>query len=163
MHSHVLIVAPHGDDEIIGCFELIEKLNTERKEVRVLYPEDRTPPTWTANPLCIVPLIGKSLCGSYLDETVQKNMGILYVFPDPVYETHPTHRKYGALGENLLRKGLDVMFYSVNMQAPYIREVKNPGRKKEMLNLYYSDKSDLWEYDHKYFLFEGQCQWVKGW
>ena len=82
------------------------------------------------------------------------------MFPDPVYENHPLHRQYGMMGESMARQGLDVTFYTTQMNAPYIREVKDSAAKKSLLNTVYFGQSSLWEYDHKYFLFEGYCKWI---
>ena len=50
----------------------------------------------------------------------------LFYFPDPHFEFHPDHRKWGAYGEDLLRQGFkNVIFYNINMQAPYMHEVKD--------------------------------------
>lgn len=148
MLKRILIVAPHGDDEIIGCYEIIKKCNEKGIQVLVSYCGEEQQHKEN-NPLQIV---------TARQVFLQKDM--LYLFPDPIYETHPKHRKLGHDGESLLRIGYNVAFYSVNMQAPYIREVSNPASKKEMLDLYYPEKASLWEQDYKYFLFEGQCMWL---
>jgi len=83
---------------------------------------------------------------------------ILY-FPDPIYETHPDHRLMGAQGETLLRAGYNVIFYSINMRAPYIHKAQDPDGKRRMLEEKYPEKRSLWEFDHRYFLFEGYVQW----
>ena len=80
--------------------------------------------------------------------------------PDPVYELHPLHRQWGMVGETMARVGFDVIFYSTNMNAPYIHELAVADDKKELLNKVYPDQKSLWEYDHKYFLFEGYNKWI---
>ena len=149
MQKSIIIVAPHEDDEIIGCFEILQEATNKNLQVQVMYPNSLTPPQHycEVSALSFKVIIGRA-CWPFLFPTkVEKN--IQFFFPDPVYETHPEHRRLGQIGEGLLRKGGDVVFYSVNMQAPYIREVKNPEQKKQALNLYYPEKSDLWRYDHK--------------
>jgi hypothetical protein len=67
----------------------------------------------------------------------------------------------GSIGENFLREmKYNVIFYNVNMQAPYIFEVKNKDEKKKLLDDVYSSQSDLWKNDAKYYLFEGYCKWL---
>jgi len=83
-----------------------------------------------------------------------------FYFPDPSYELHPNHRLTGFMGEQLARNGYDVTFYNTNMNAPYIHECKNSDGKLALLNTVYPDQKSLWEYDHKYFLFEGYSKWV---
>jgi len=165
--KNLIVVAPHPDDELIGCFELITRRAVVSKQTTVLYPNTTTMPTWTTfsslrspgGPLELLPVVGSD-CERYLTPDEYLRTRSQFLFPDPVYETHPEHRRLGAVGEKLLREGVDVLFYSVNMQAPYIREVKNPSGKEQALDFYYSEKGDLWEWDHRYFLFEGQCRWV---
>ena len=84
---------------------------------------------------------------------------VLY-FPDPIYETHPAHRVFGMMGEQYARVGYDVVFYTTNMLAPYIRETKDPDGKRDLLNKVYPSQSDLWRYEYKYFLFSGFCKWI---
>ena len=64
------------------------------------------------------------------------------------------------MGESMARQGLDVLFYTTQMNVPYIREVQDSGAKKVLLNSVYFGQSSLWEYEHKYFLFEGYCKWI---
>ncbi len=64
------------------------------------------------------------------------------------------------MGEQLARNGFDVTFYNTLMNAPYIHECKNSDGKLALLNTVYPDQKSLWEYDHKYFLFEGYTKWI---
>lgn len=151
-----VIFAPHGDDEIIGCFEILDQnptivydakcslLRLEEirrlqnfKKVKQYFVTDRLP-----------------------EEILALTKDSTFYFPDPIYETHPLHRKIGALGEDLARKNYNVIFYTTNMNAPYIHECKDPEGKKSLLDLVYTGQSSLWKYDHKYFLFEGRCKWI---
>ena len=79
----------------------------------------------------------------------------IFYFPGPD-ELHPAHRKQAAIGEALARQGLNVIFYTTNMNVKWIKEETFPDKKKEMLDKIYPSQSDLWKYDHKYFLFEGK-------
>lgn len=171
MSKHIIIVAPHADDEIIGCYEVIQKAFLTEVSVHLLFPNEKhvNEQKFYEEKSCLFPpqcswVLGKEYCNYYLESySVIDSKDNQLFFPDPVCEIHPEHRKYGHEGEKLLRQGANVYFYSVNMQAPYIREVKNPEGKKEMLNRIYPEKADLWKYDYKYFLFEGQCKWIREW
>jgi hypothetical protein len=155
--SELIIIAPHPDDEIIGTYKyLTDKkytpiiiysadLSAERKESTLKLKEFVN---------CRVQLFQMSIPVPL----VQKEN--TFLFPDPSYELHPSHRIWGTMGEQLARAGYDVIFYSTNMNAPYIHEVKNPDEKRKLLEDVYPDQKSIWEFDHKYFLFEGHCKWV---
>ena len=162
MRKQVTIVAPHPDDEIIGCWEVLKK----SRYSSVIYVE-KVNPEREKDSHDITDLF--SVCGFHIlkgdyNELRKEVLKILKTnrlyFPDPFFETHPAHRAIGAIGEEFLRKGGDVVFYSTNMLAPYIHEVKNPDSKFLALNsLYFSERS-LWESDKRYYLFEGYCKWI---
>jgi len=148
-----VIVAPHADDEIIGCYEVMTAKNVKIHEI--LFGSREA-------------LKEAVLKEEYLDISMgmaekvdfeKYPSDLILLFPDPIYEFHPMHRMWGAVGEKLLRQGKTVVFYSVNMQAPYIHEVKSPKAKRKYLNTLYPEKNSLWENDNKYFLFEGYTEW----
>jgi hypothetical protein len=156
--ANTVIIAPHPDDEIIGCFEQVRnpfsnliiiysgdtdadrretvlKLKKELEHVKIQLFQNSIPPT-------------------FLSKTTR------FFAPDPIYDFHPKHREWGMIGENMARQGFDVTFYNTNMNAPYIHEVNLPDDKRYLLDKVYPDQKSLWEYDHRYFLFEGYCKWV---
>jgi len=153
-----IIIAPHPDDEVIGCYSLL----ADKKIQRVIYGDHDSK---VRDVLDAVPIEAHDFfCFQYEVGNVEAlapymGCGNNFLFPDPYFEVHPDHRYWGAIGEGMLRSGENVIFYSVNMQAPYIRKVGNPSHKVHCLNLLYPSKADLWKYEHKYFLFEGQCRW----
>jgi hypothetical protein len=155
--SDIIIIAPHYDDEIIGCWEVIS--NPIIKPI-VIYMQDDEERKKESLKLKThieniqVQLFQKSIPNMFLNPN-----NVLY-FPDPIFEFHPDHRKWGAEGEKLLRQGLNVVFYNVNMQAPYIHEVKDIKGKKRLLEKVYPSQKSLWKYEYKYFLWEGYCRWI---
>ena len=145
-----IIIAPHADDEIIGCHEV---LCTNLVETVIF----GTPEAMEEAKLSSEFFRFERKCFQTHEITFEKDN--TYLFPDPTYELHPIHRQLGMLGEKILREGFDVIFYNTNMTAPYICEVLSPGIKQGKLNMLYPLKRDLWEFEHKYFLFEGYVQW----
>src|SRR6056297_158099 len=153
MENDIVIVAPHPDDEIIGCHSFL-------KDVTCIC---------FGTPMSQAELY--RLSDAFMCATIQakepkvENLpkAGLYLFPDPYFETHPLHRQWGLVGELMMRQyGYHVLFYTVNMRAPYIFEVPHPEEKRKALDIMYPEKSDLWVYEHKYFLFEGYCEWKIG-
>lgn len=154
----VVIVAPHPDDEIIGCYSILKSTkqtknivyttnvnNDRRKEalniknyfdVRQFFVNNDLPPV-----------------------LLDKNN--TFYFPDHINEFHPDHRKSGMIGEQMLRNGFDVVFYSIQMNTPYLFELDpEKSNKEEILNNVYPSQKSLWEYDKKYILFEGYIKWL---
>ena len=156
--SDIIIVAPHPDDECIGCFEILTDSKNYSKIIIVYtnFDESRMKESLNLKTYTRVKhqFFNRSIPPNLLDK---ENT---FYFPDPIYETHPAHRLQGSIGEQLLRSGFDVIFYSVNMQAPYCHEVSDPSKKETLLNNVYPSQIDLWKYDKKYILFEGRCKWI---
>ncbi len=155
--SDTVIIAPHADDELIGCYEILadedirpviiytdEDMSKERqKEVKGIREH--------------FTIKGQMFCTSIPPQFL--NPTNTFYFPGPD-EIHPAHRTQATIGEALARQGLNVIFYSTNMNVSWIKEETFPNRKKEMLDKIYPSQSDLWKYDHKYFLFRGFNKWL---
>jgi hypothetical protein len=155
-----IIIAPHFDDEIIGCFELI--INPDFK-CNIIYTHIEYDQRLheSKNLKDVLPNIEKQSVNRFLQPCsflLDKNA--TFYFPDPIYETHPDHREIGSIGEKLLRNGSNVIFYSINMKAPYIHKTKNPQDKEFLLDHIYPSQNDLWKYEKIFILFEGRCKWL---
>jgi hypothetical protein len=83
----------------------------------------------------------------------------VFFFPDPIYEVHPLHRHWGHIGESMARSGRQVIFYNTIMNAPYIHEATDLFGKRQTLDKYYASQKNMWEWEEKYFLFEGYNCW----
>lgn len=151
-----IIIAPHCDDEIIGCYEVLLK----EKKVIVIYTEnvDQNRREESLELKKHFDNVGVQLFLKHVPSNLLNKDSVLY-FPSES-ETHPAHRKVFAHGEELARKGLNVIFYTTNMQPKWIHEVEIPEQKKQLLDIIYPSQKSLWEFDHKYFLFEGRCSWL---
>ena len=154
-----IIVAPHPDDEVIGCYSIL--MNKEISPI-IIYTEN------ISNSRREEALNLKKFISNIKVQLFQKTIpGYLlsdyntYYFPDPYFEVHPAHRAIGAVGEAIMREShYNVIFYNVNMQAPYIFEVPKPFDKKSMLNKVYPSQKSLWKNEAKYYLFEGYCKYL---
>ena len=154
-HKGHVIIAPHPDDEIIGCYEILVKENPVIIYVGDIENERREEALKLKNYTNIsMQLFLNSVPPPFLNDKVT-----LY-FPDPSTETHPKHRMWGAIGEQILRQGINVIFYTINMNVPYIHNVKEWKKKLELLDKVYPSQKDLWKFDKKYVLFEGRNKWI---
>lgn len=154
----IVIVCVHCDDELLGNHQVIEN-NPDNPPI-IIYtgnpPQDRREEALKLRDHTNITM--QMFCNSI--PPIFMNPHTQFYFPDPIYETHPLHRLYGSQGENMLRNGLNVIFYNTTMTAPYIHEVKNPQKKEDLLNKVYPSQKSLWEYEKKYILFEGYNKWI---
>ena len=154
MDQERIIIAPHPDDEIIGCFEQLHDNSI------IIYDGD-TPQDRREEALQLrkhFPNI-KQMFQKSIPPNLKQKEYILF-FPDPVYEIHPLHRYWGAIGEQMAREGYFIVFYNTTMTAPYIHEVNNVNKKEALLNEIYASQKSLWQFEKKYILFEGYCKWM---
>lgn len=153
----VIIISPHIDDEAIGVYSVIT--NPEIRPI-IIYTEDTTNER-KEEALKLknyVNIKAQLFCKNIPNSLLHKDN--IYYFPYHITETHFAHRLQGYCGEQLARAGYNVIFYSINMNANFIYEVKEPNKKKKLLDDVYPSQKSLWNNDGKYYLFEGYCQWL---
>jgi len=155
LKNEKIIIAPHPDDEVIGCFEVLKNYNPI-----IIYTARDIPNARREQARKIREHF--SIKGQFFLSTIPHNLlhqSNTFFFPHPVYETHFEHRMQGIVGEQLLRAGNpNIYFYITEMTAPFKFEAD--PEKREMMDKCYSDQKDMWKYEHKYFLFSGYDKWI---
>ena len=142
------IIAPHPDDELIGCYTLFSTGLVERV---IIIPDanlDMSRIEETRN-FCDyqggIELVVE-MNPSNIDTTN------LQIIVPSLTDTHPYHRYINRLFYNV-KKGI----YSVDMQAEYVKELNNWQKENKhfVLDMFYPSQKELWDKDAKYYLFEG--------
>lgn len=147
----LIVIAPHPDDELIGCFTLFDS-----KQVNaVIYLEVEDQKRFEeaehfCDVMCVesmyVPFL-KDL-SEYLYSSSQK-----FIVPS-VYDNHMLHKAVGAM---FMHERAEYGVYTVDMTSNYARELtkNDANNKRSLLDDCYPSQSSLWESDWKYWLFEG--------
>ncbi|MHC4750063.1 MAG: hypothetical protein ACYTFW_09340 [Planctomycetota bacterium] len=150
----IAAVIAHPDDEVIGLFIPVTRI--KMTVYALASSEERTKELRRS----------AVMAGFRLDISIDMNVlrrkleasrkNIKYIFtPDPS-EHHNAHRKVTSIVESLFDDP-KIIYYTTDMNTDYVRELL-PGlaeHKRQMLEDCYPSQKSLWEYDHKYFLFEG--------
>lgn len=145
-----ILIAPHPDDELIGCYSLIEKGLIDT----VLYI-DPSPSRFALAQLTGVEL---GFTPGYLEfkqlcDYLEKNPSHTYLVPD-IKDGHLLHKAINCVAR---LSGCHLGYYSTEMNTGYVKELSAEMKKEKLLalNKFYPDQSSLWKYDWKYWLFEG--------
>lgn len=145
-----IIIAPHPDDCLIGCWSLVK-----RGMIDKVYYLDVTPIRYR-----YARQAGKELGFSVgvikfkdLYAFLEKNPSHTYLVPD-IADNHLLHKAVNCVGR---LSGCHLGYYSTEMNTGYVKELSAEMKKEKLfaLNKFYPDQSSLWKYDWKYFLFEG--------
>ena len=112
-----VILAPHLDDEVIGCYSILEQVD------KVVY--------WLKDYRMDNP---RAKFEHYKGFNFEQLTGDDTVYMPSKYDYHPLHQKVRYFGLGLPCKK---MFYSVEMNVPWLEEEKDAKGKKEMFNKMY--------------------------
>ena len=139
-----IIVSPHADDELIGCYSILKDIDI----VIFCSKERKKEAINTANIFGFTPLFG-------IDKIFKiPNNSIVYT-PDK-RDFHPLHIQVTNLVESIQKKkNLTLIYYTVEKNTNNMFLVKSPQKKEDFLNLLYSSQKALWKNNQKYILFEG--------
>jgi hypothetical protein len=141
-----IILAPHPDDEIIGCYSVLCKEKID-KVVYVSYNDLRKSEAVE----CSKKFNFTPIFSDFNNFTkLLKNSDIVYV-PHPK-DNHPLH-KY--VTNKIIESGInELFFYSTAMNVRNLEKEETPNEKKRILDSIYFSQKSLWENNAKYYLFK---------
>jgi len=149
-----VIIVPHYDDELIGCFSLLSK----KLVVQVYYinclEEQRAKAKIIGRHYEFEPIF-IDFKDFYKNFRSMWQKEFIYLVPD-ITERHPLHRMVNMV---VLFSGCLLGYYSTQMETSYVRLLSKEvaKMKKEALDNYYPEEQSLWQFEHKYYLYEGIC------
>lgn len=144
MSSKILIVAPHIDDEAIGCWSVLNRKNVE---ITVQYMREITANRKQEGEAAAAFFGFTPRFGGGLPSVHNGEFDEIYV--PSRRDWHADHKQI-----NMHTRQWATHFYSVDMANGKPLQPGNMQRKRECLNALYPSQRKLWETDDKYWLFE---------
>ena len=151
----MIIIAPHPDDELIGCYSSLNEGVPRVKEVWYVFdhqdPVRRKEAEESALKFRFDPRFIEGISG------LEHNMGYLertsYEVRVPsIHDAHPQHKQVNRMTRHLARS-----FYSVDLDyADHKRSLGDLDsiRKRSQLDTLYPSQASLWSNNASYYLFE---------
>jgi len=168
-----VILAPHPDDEIIGCFELIKENpkdvvvvhfkkyagNTEEMRRFRINEAVKVADKYGFNHTVrdsVITLIVDDMFWKIVENEAGGKENVAILVPD-LRDNHEHHRLVNSAGYIIAKRyGFRFGEYTTRMNTEYVRECKYPDEKLEAIKMYKS-QSWLWEIgDAKWWIFEGR-------
>ena len=156
--SDICVLAPHPDDEIIGCYSIFRTVDT------IIYfdmeDSDREIESRRFCDTFSIDMMHESV-EAMINGDIDFDYWSTVYAPDPFTEHHPLHRAVGMAAWVIYYTGnIDSLhLYSTDMTPPWIREIDDFKEKHEMLDRFYPSQKSLWQNDFKYYFFEGDLTW----
>lgn len=138
-----IVLAPHLDDEIIGCYSVLDSVD----QVIYFHDDYRSVPGALPNlPYIVYEKYHPQTLNSIFHSNPEK-----VVYLPSKYDYHPLHRKVRAIGMSWPGKK---MFYSVEMNTPWLEEEANPSGKRKLFQRLYPGELETISKSDKYFFFK---------
>lgn len=148
--ERVLIVAPHVDDELIGCYSVLQDKNIEIDIIWCfdLTAERRMEAIRMAKEFSITPHFIEYFRETAIISVIENN-NFDRVYVPSIRDWHPEHKLV-----NRLTRLHATHFYSVDMVNGKVLSENDRRNKLSQLNTYFPSQKTLWENNGLYYLFE---------
>lgn len=153
----LIVIAPHADDELIGCFSRIEDAHRDNKSIYFMYLYEIDKLRGSEAAACAQWFGAMPLFPSGLWEADAMMMNLMVDDEEQRHEVLVPSRRDAHVDHkeiNLLFRKYATSFYSVDMVGGRPLHPKKAEYKRHLLNKLYPSQSVLWENNHSYFLFE---------
>ena len=152
----ILIISPHNDDALIGCFKVIAKGFLNPEKIYIYF--DKTGFEESKEREEEAHKFAKAFNLEEVDSiffTLKEVDTILAPSPD---STHPLHKYWAWKALDYSDKRL--IYYSTDMTEWWVRPLSSFSRKvkREFLDRFFPIEADLWRCDGKYYMFEGYVE-----
>jgi len=138
----VIILAPHVDDELIGCYRVL----TEGRVSDVFYFFDLTDER-KDEARAVAEYFGFT---AHFPHEFERDIDpVKIIYAPNISDYHPHHKKINYLAKGLTNKK---RYYSIDMNRDI--ELVSHERKRELLHRFYPSQASLLNSNDKYFLFE---------
>ena len=148
-----IIISPYPGNEIIGCFEILDSNPIIIYTSSIISNDTKQEALKLRKHMKIGPqLFLKSIPANFNHKSNK------FFFPHPIYEMDSECRSFSIIGEQMARNGYNVIFYIIEMNAPFKFRCKDYEKKKLLSDVVYKSQSTF--YNDKNFLFSGYDKWV---
>lgn len=138
----VIILAPHPDDEVIGCWSLLQA-----RQVKDVYYFFDCTDARKSEAQQVADTFGFT---PHFEEEVPTNVDGTLVMPS-IHDSHPDHK---AVNRKYRGRTLNRLFYSVDLNEGAKVAVEDSRLKRHCLDNLYASQKALWATDASYYLFE---------
>lgn len=150
----IVVLAPHGDDEILGCYSILHEVDHV-----VIFKDDYRTSNLAHDPQSFrIDAFRRSkatyhLYGGLSSSGLLDRLGSsdTLVIPSK-YDLHPLHRQVNRVGLAVFHP--KKLFYSVSMNVPWLEEEKDPVGKRQLFQELYPGEVETISKNDAYFLFK---------
>ena len=154
MADRVVIIAPHVDDEVIGCYSILSAGNVSK----VIYVTDFGEVTEARRVEAIRAsrMFGFDPVFCTLAEIAENTLTSTVIYAPNIADNHPHHKVVNMFVRSMPSTALmSIRYYSIDMNvSPKLLSPEDRTSKLNVLNLLYPTQAELFASDAKYFLFE---------